>query len=333
MPDKYVSKIVTPFGERLIKAVALADSLMTTLTNTFKPKQTAVPSPTASGSGIQFIDTISQDVNGVITVHKRVVTDASQSQKGLMSAADKTKLDNIVGVGIVNCTYDSDNSAWVMDKTYSEILAEFNSGKIIVLAWEANANDDRTILLGRKVTISSKDTFVFVESNFLTDANSKIYPIFYVISINEDGVVSVTNTHVSYDGTLNGTSSNAVQNNVVYNALSNKEDKLSTITGKTEADIVNGVFSISEGNTETRLQLTTIAALQINANAGAPNFAVTIDNSLNSSDVTLSVKDSTGTNDLLYSVAAGNSIESGKLYQITCVGNCWTLAEFAAPTP
>lgn len=95
MADQYVSKIKTPFGEKIIKALALSSILWTTLANTFKPKQTAVPSPTASGSGIQFIDTISQDENGVITAHKRVITDASQSVKGLMSAEDKTKLDNI----------------------------------------------------------------------------------------------------------------------------------------------------------------------------------------------------------------------------------------------
>lgn len=32
-----------------------------------------------------------------------------------------------------------------------------------------------------------------------------------------------------------------------------------------------------------------------------------------------------------YSVAAGNTIEAGKTYQVTCVGTCWTIAEFAAP--
>lgn len=96
MPDKYVCKIITPFGERLIKAAALEADLLTTLTNTFKKKQTEVPSPTASGSGVQFIDTISQDENGVITAHKRVVTDASTTEKGLMSATDKIKLENVI---------------------------------------------------------------------------------------------------------------------------------------------------------------------------------------------------------------------------------------------
>lgn len=150
MPDKYVSKIITPFGERLIKAVALATDLWTTLTNTFKQKQTAVPSPTASGSGIQFIDTISQDVNGVITAHKRVVTDASQSLKGLMSAEDKTKLDNITSpfipkgpasVAFLNGTITGLSVGWLYTLTDSGTLL---AGGIYVdvgdeVSWDGSA--------------------------------------------------------------------------------------------------------------------------------------------------------------------------------------------------
>lgn len=290
MADKYVSKINTPYGKRLVKAVELAADLWTTLGNTFKPKQTAVPSPTASGSAVQFIDTISQDENGVITPHKRVITDASQSSKGLMSAADKTKLDNITSpyqpkgsatvatlngtisglsvgwlytlldngtltagniqvvagdevawdgsawykvgndqIAFVSCAYDNDTSSWVMDRTYSQILGEYNSGRAIVLKWAAGSNDDRTLMLERKATISSKDTFVFMDILFLTDSNSKIYPDFYIVSINEDGVVSVSNKSVSYDDTLNATSSNAVQNSTLYTIIGNVEALLAAL--------------------------------------------------------------------------------------------------------
>ena len=58
--------------------------------------QAAVESPARSGTGIDFIDTVAQNEQGVITAHKRRVRSASASQSGLMSAADKTKLDGIV---------------------------------------------------------------------------------------------------------------------------------------------------------------------------------------------------------------------------------------------
>ena len=60
-----------------------------------KSTQSAVSDPTASGNATAFIATISQDVQGVITVTKKNVPSASQSAAGLMSSTDKTKLDGI----------------------------------------------------------------------------------------------------------------------------------------------------------------------------------------------------------------------------------------------
>ena len=55
-----------------------------------KDKQTAVSDPTASGSGIEFIDSISQDANGEITATKKSVQEASASQSGVVSTGAQT---------------------------------------------------------------------------------------------------------------------------------------------------------------------------------------------------------------------------------------------------
>lgn len=60
-----------------------------------KNVQAAVGDPAASGNTIAFIDTISQNTNGEITVTKKNVQNASGSQSGLMSATHYTKLDSI----------------------------------------------------------------------------------------------------------------------------------------------------------------------------------------------------------------------------------------------
>lgn len=62
----------------------------------YKTKQSAVSDPSADGSGVEFIDSISQDDNGVITPHKKSVQSASGSQAGLMSADHYTKLENLL---------------------------------------------------------------------------------------------------------------------------------------------------------------------------------------------------------------------------------------------
>ena len=58
----------------------------------YKTTQTAVSDPTADGNAAAFIDSISQNANGEITVTKKNVQDASATQAGLMSAADFSKL-------------------------------------------------------------------------------------------------------------------------------------------------------------------------------------------------------------------------------------------------
>jgi len=60
-----------------------------------KPTQTAVADPTTSGTAVAFIDSITQNANGVITPTKKTVRSASQRESGLMSATDKAKLDGI----------------------------------------------------------------------------------------------------------------------------------------------------------------------------------------------------------------------------------------------
>ena len=54
----------------------------------YKTVQTAVSDPTASGSGINYIATISQNANGEISVTKSTVRSASTSQTGVVQLSD-----------------------------------------------------------------------------------------------------------------------------------------------------------------------------------------------------------------------------------------------------
>ena len=55
-----------------------------------KNTQTAVSSPSSSGSTISFIDTISQNTQGVITATKKAVRDASTSQSGVVTTGTQS---------------------------------------------------------------------------------------------------------------------------------------------------------------------------------------------------------------------------------------------------
>ena len=102
---------------------------------------------------------------------------------------------------------------------------------------------------------------------------------------------------------------------------------------KTESDLDSGKLAIGCGNSTTKLTLTTVNSLTVLANPGVANFALLVDNSGNSNAVTVTVKDSADPDTFYQSVAAGNTVEAGKICQVTCVGKCWTLAEFETPSP
>ena len=102
---------------------------------------------------------------------------------------------------------------------------------------------------------------------------------------------------------------------------------------KTESNLVDGALVIGGGNSLTKLTLTTVQTLTVKANGDIPNFALEIDNTGNSNDVTVTVKDFAGTTTLKASAAGGDTVGAGKYMQLTCVGSCWTLSEFTVPAP
>ena len=67
-----------------------------------KVTQSPVSDPSASGNTTSFIDSISQNSQGVITATKKTVTSASGSAAGLMSSSDFTKLSGIASGAQVN---------------------------------------------------------------------------------------------------------------------------------------------------------------------------------------------------------------------------------------
>lgn len=77
----------------------------------YKTKQTAKTDPSADGTGIDFIDSITQDANGEITAHKKTVQTVSAStsgvggQAGLMTAAQAEQL-----AGLLECSDDDIDS-------------------------------------------------------------------------------------------------------------------------------------------------------------------------------------------------------------------------------
>ena len=101
-------------GEDLILYKSGSTVQWDSMDGNFKTKQTAVDDPTASGTGLTFIDSISQDENGEITPSKKTVQDGTTSQKGVVQLEDShssTSTTKAATPNSVKEAYDLANTA------------------------------------------------------------------------------------------------------------------------------------------------------------------------------------------------------------------------------
>lgn len=124
-----------------------------TLTVTSTSLETAAP--VASGTTLSFIDSVSQAANGKITATKKTVSDATTTAHGLMSAADKVKLNGIAE-GATNVT-DTTVSGWGYIKSYTDTNQKIKakSGATDVTFGD---NDVVEFVAGSNVTITPDKT-------------------------------------------------------------------------------------------------------------------------------------------------------------------------------
>lgn len=112
-----------------------------------KNLQSAIDDPSAeqNATSISFISNITQNTQGVISPTKKVVRPASSVQSGLMSAADKLKLDGIAGINIfyVAGGLNDTDGVWTGQ---IENLEDYYDGLTIIYVPSANGGSAGTTL-------------------------------------------------------------------------------------------------------------------------------------------------------------------------------------------
>ena len=156
-----------------------------------KAVQSAVSDPTASGTAVAFIDSISQNAQGVISPTKKTVQSASQSAAGLMSAADKTKLDGIAaGAAVTGVKGNAESSYRTgnVNLTPANIGAAADSAAMQYRGWYPNGQSMLSLTPGYYRTSPN-------------NLPSETFPS----GINAYGTLCVDNTgytHITYIGVL-----------------------------------------------------------------------------------------------------------------------------------
>lgn len=114
----------------------------------YKVKQTAVSSPAASGTTNEFIDTISQNANGVINPTKKTLAYATASAVGGLKA-------KAAGATITSSSYKSNGSNY-----YGVNIDSNGFGYVALPTWSNNAGTVTSITPGTGLTGTSKDTAI-----------------------------------------------------------------------------------------------------------------------------------------------------------------------------
>lgn len=194
--------------------------------------------------------------------------------------------------------------------TEGQVLTKTANGP----AWDTVSSVELTETTIGGITDTSGNNILDANNEIIGDSNSETF----VSGINSKNILA-KRTYEDEDG-----------NNIKATYVKKEDILPPVIDGGTLTDAA----SITVDNNALSKLSTSQSTLTLNVDLAAgevANFAVEIAAGAN---VTLTVTSTTGSTvkTLYKSKAGGDSLESGKFYQMTCVGSCWTLAEFEAPS-
>jgi len=182
-----------------------------------KATQAPISSPSASGTAVAFIDSITQNADGVITPTKKTVRSASQNESGLMSATDKAKLDGIAAGAQVNSLTGVKGNAESSYRTGNVNLTPANIGALAltggtitgeltykVNAIDASKTDNGVTSTQYPTTLIVRDSAnrILMRNEANIYANGKIDAFWYVRNYNTSGeLVAQKGIRLSMDKT------------------------------------------------------------------------------------------------------------------------------------
>jgi hypothetical protein len=125
-----------------------------------KGVQNPVSDPGTNGDAVAFIDTISQNAQGVISPTKKWVRNASTSVSGLMSASDKQKLDGL------SQKIETNNIRAALNLIVGDELSNYGNFANNKCAFQVNKDNG----------VKAGHLYVYAKRNDSTSYNGRYYP-------------------------------------------------------------------------------------------------------------------------------------------------------------
>lgn len=258
-------------GQELVFYKTSETAVWQTSAGAYKLKQTEKADPAASGNGLTFIATITQNANGEITATKTNITTATSNNDGLMTSANVTKLTGIsTGANKVEA---SDTNGYInIDGNATKVYAHPTPGVVTPGAYKvgrdalghvnfgttptalavADISGLQTALDGKQAAGSYKTTQTAVSvtgsgleyiQSISQDTNGVITPTKGTIrsgTTSQTGVVQLQNS-------LDSTTTKAVTPNAVNSAINGKTYLNATLlTSSNNLDVYTGGTSMRD---------------------------------------------------------------------------------------
>ena len=257
---KYISAISETNGKISATATTMDTTPTTDSTNAitsgavksalsgYKPVQTAKSSPTASGSTLAFIDTVSQDANGVITATKKNVTiDSTYSAAGTNPVTGTAVAEAIGTLDVSDITgFGQGKTLKTLTETDGKIAATFQDIKITKsqVSDFAHAHGNITNAGGitaDAVTVASGDAIVVVDSS---DTSKK-----------------VVKSSISFDGSTTTQALTKAGTWATFNNYSHPAGSAPSVTGFPAAGgtlSFGGTFDVNQVSTDSTSHVSSI---------------------------------------------------------------------------
>ena len=264
----------------------------------YKTKQTAVLDPTASGNGLEFIDSISQDANGVIVPTKRSVqavvasTAGVGGNAGVMSAADKEKLDGITDY-VVSASV-SGRTLTLTNKNGPATTFTDTGDTNVIESISVNGTAQTVTNKNVDLTIpdAANDATITIEVGGA--ASGATAPVAGDFSTNQDTAETIT-----IPAAVSATQNTPAQPGVMSSADKEKLDNIAAFssiqvtsgstTGQVDADSATETLNLVAGDNITITADNTTKTIEISASLGAElgflSGSATVNGIVNNGDV------------------------------------------------
>ena len=292
----------------------------------YKLKQTAKTDPTASGTTITAIDTISQDSNGDITATKKTIRSASTSQTGVVQLA-----------GSIGATVSSENNKAASEKAVRDAINALDAEK---------TSTDGTNVQVKVTETDGKITAVNITTDNTENKNNKVtswsstttdthYPSEKLVKDSLDGKADKVSSATANDIAILDANGNLVDSGTtIANAHVAKADQLNTarnIDGVSFDGTANihhyGECSTAAGTAAKTVTLSD--SMSFTLAAGAKVY-VKFTNSNSVENPTLAVNGTTAKNIYRYGTtapgtSAATSWQAGSVVELVYNGSAWIM--------